>query len=305
MSKSLDRLTLLETFVRIAERGSISAAARDLGLSQASASRQLADLEDRLGIELITRTTHSLALTSAGKTCLEKAREQLVSWSLLVETFADEAHVMRGPLRVVAPVALGQKLLANTAASFQTRFPDVHIDWILKDENIKFSELGCDLWIKVGPVPDDTLIVKPVISVKRIVVASPQLLANETQHSPESLAKLPFAALSPFEGGHILLTNRAGAKKAFRPTVAFTTNNIFAIHRSILSGQTAAVMPEWLVRDDLIKGTLVNALPDWRAPELQINIAYAPANRQTARLKQFAEAITQSLQTLSCNRLSE
>ncbi len=298
MSKSLDRLTLLETFIRIAERGSISAAARDLGLSQASASRQLAALEDRLGIELIIRTTHSLALTSAGKICLEKAREQLASWSLLVETFADEAHVMRGPIRVVAPVALGQKLLADTAASFQARFPDVHIDWILEDENIKFSELGCDLWIKVGPVPDDTLIVKPVKSVKRIIVASQRLLANGAPHSPETLARLPFAALSPFEGGHIPLTGRAGAKKALKPSVAFTTNNIFAIRRSILSGQTAAVMPEWLVRDDLVSGALVNALPDWRAPELEINIAYAPANRQTARLKRFVEEITWSLEAL-------
>lgn len=298
MSKSLDRLTLLETFVRIADRGSISAAARDLGLSQASASRQLSDLEGRLGIQLITRTTHSLALTAAGKKCLGKAREQLVSWSLLVETFADEAHVMRGPLRVVAPVALGQKLLADTVASFQINFPDVHIDWILEDEDIKFSELGCDLWIKVGSVPDDTLIVKPVIFVKRIIVASPRLLTKDVQRSPESLAKLPFAALSPFEGGHIPLTDGAGSKKTFKPSVAFTTNNIFAVHRSLLSGHAVAVMPEWLVHEDLIEGNLLNALPDWRAPDLQVNIAYAPANRQTARLKKFVAEITRSLETL-------
>ncbi len=298
MSKSLDRLTLLETFVRIAERGSISAAARDLGLSQASASRQLSDLEDRLGIQLITRTTHSLALTSAGEVCLEKARAQLVSWSLLVETFADEAEVMRGPVRVVAPVALGQKLLSDAAAAFQINFPDVQIDWILEDGDIKFSELGCDLWIKVGPVPDETLIVKPVISVKRIIVASPRLLAKNAQHSPESLARLPFAALAPFEGGHIPLTDRTGSKKAFKPAVSFTTNNIFAAHRSILSGHSVAVMPEWLVHQDLADGNLLNALPDWRAPDLQVNIAYAPANRQTARLKKFVAEITRSLETL-------
>ncbi|GAA0486828.1 LysR family transcriptional regulator [Parasphingorhabdus litoris] len=293
----MDRLTLLETFIRIAERGSISAAARDLGLSQASASRQLSDLEDRLGVQLITRTTHSLALTSAGKACLEKARDHLTSWSLLVETFANEAHVMQGSLRVVAPVALGQKLLADTAASFQASFPDVRIDWILEDENIRFSEMGCDLWIKVGPVPDETLIVKPIISVKRIIVASPQLITSKDQ-TPDTLADLPFAALSPFEGGHIPLTDKAGSKQSFRPSVSFTTNNIFAVHRAILSGQVTAVMPEWLVREDLIEGRLLNTLPDWRAPDLPVNIAYAPANRQTVRLKKFVEEITSSLEAL-------
>jgi len=80
MSKPLDRLTLLETFARISDRGSISAAARDLGLSQASASRQLKELEDRLGAQLIRRTTHSIALTPAGQALLRDARELIAGW---------------------------------------------------------------------------------------------------------------------------------------------------------------------------------------------------------------------------------
>jgi len=80
MSKPLDRLTLLETFAGISDRGSISAAARDLGLSQASASRQLKELEDRLGAQLIRRTTHSIALTPAGQALLRDARELIAGW---------------------------------------------------------------------------------------------------------------------------------------------------------------------------------------------------------------------------------
>ena len=106
MGKTLDRLTLLETFIRIAERGSISAAASDLGLSQPSASRQLAELETRFGLQLIRRTTHSMALTAAGQALLRDAREIVSAWNSIEERHGLAGGLVKGPLRVVAPVAL-------------------------------------------------------------------------------------------------------------------------------------------------------------------------------------------------------
>ena len=126
MMKSLDRLGLLETFVRIAERGSSSAAARDLGLSQASASRQLRELETRLGAVLANRTTHDFALTSAGVALLADARVALSNWEALEERHTGGDDV-RGPLRIVAPIALGQTLLADMAVAFQAEHPAVSI----------------------------------------------------------------------------------------------------------------------------------------------------------------------------------
>ena len=102
MTKSLDRLVLLETFVRIAERGSISAAARDLGLSQPSASRQLSELEGRLGAQLIRRTTHNLALTPAGQDLLVEARQMLEGWDALVERHGRGPDDIKGRLKIVA-----------------------------------------------------------------------------------------------------------------------------------------------------------------------------------------------------------
>ena len=96
MSKNLDRLTLLSTFARIAERGSISAAARDIGLSQASASRQLQALEEQLGVQLVQRTTHALSLTEAGRDCLADARALIDAWDALQERHAAEAGALAG-----------------------------------------------------------------------------------------------------------------------------------------------------------------------------------------------------------------
>ncbi|SIN59837.1 DNA-binding transcriptional regulator, LysR family [Parasphingorhabdus marina DSM 22363] len=298
MSKSLDRLTLLETFVRISERGSISAAARDLGLSQASASRQLSDLEERLAVQLISRTTHSLALTSAGEACLESARAQIGAWEVLTERFAGEADAMKGSLRVVAPVALGQGVLADAVATFQKTWPGVQIEWILDDDVIRFSDMGCDLWIKVGAVPDDRLVVRPVTSVRRILAASRDFAGSDSSMRIRDLSRLPFAALTPFEAGKVPLTDEDGRQKVLKAEPVFLTSNIAAILRSVRSGHTFAVLPEWLIKSELKAGGMVRLAPEWRAPDLEINVAYAPASRQSLRLRRFTQEITKVLESL-------
>lgn len=289
MAKAIDRLTLLATFVRIAERGSISAAARDLDLSQASASRHLTSLEDRLGVQLIVRTTHELSLTSAGQECLADARRMLGEWDELAERFAEETGAMRGPIRIVAPVALGQDRLADAAIAFQNDHPGVAIDWILEDADIRMADIGADIWIKVGPVPDERLIVKPLATVERILVGAAGTGGDTPLRKPDDLAGLPCAALGPFEGGRIPLTGPDGKRARLDAHVVFTSNNILAIHRAALQGIGYAVMPRWFVADDLESETLTELLPGWSAPALTIHAAFPPAHRQTLRVRRFAE----------------
>lgn len=289
MSKPLDRLTLLETFARIAERGSISAAARDLGLSQASASRQLKDLEDRFGSQLIRRSTHSLSLTSAGLDLLRDARELTAGWEALEDRHGAADREVRGALNVVAPVALGQLYLADIALRFQLAHRSVAIGWQLKDEMIRFAEVGCDCWIKVGTVPDDTLIVRELGKVERLIVAAPDLTGPGQFGSPEQVAGLPCAALQPFEGGNIAVSDMAGDTFVIKPDVRLSTNNIFALHRAALMGVGFAVLPRWFVEEDLASGRLIDLLPDWRAATLTVNAAFLPSRYQPKRLLLFLE----------------
>ena len=145
MSKSLDRLTLLETFVRIADTGSLSAAARDLGLSQPSVSRQLADLEKRLKTQLIRRNTHGLSLTETGLELLSDARQLTRAWDAVEERYLGAEEIIKGKLKVVAPVALGQSHLARFASEFQLAYPSVNLSWQLEDAAIRFTEVGCEV----------------------------------------------------------------------------------------------------------------------------------------------------------------
>ncbi|MEO1503986.1 MAG: LysR family transcriptional regulator [Pseudomonadota bacterium] len=291
MSKSLDRLTLLETFARIAERGSISSAARDLGLSQASASRHLAELETRFGVELVRRTTHSLALTEAGEDCLTEARKLIEGWDALSAKRSESDQALSGRLKIIAPVALGQLQLAEAALTFQQAHPGVVLSWLLDDAPIRFAEIGCDLWIKVGDVPDETLVVRPLGKVERMVVAAPRLLGGDRPGRPADLADLPCAALQPFEATSIPMTHADGEKETLAARASLSTNNIFSAHKAAVMGVGYAVLPRWFVDEDLTSGALVDVLPRWRAPSLTVNAAYLPARRRTRRLTAFLEHI--------------
>ncbi|MEL7470791.1 MAG: LysR family transcriptional regulator [Pseudomonadota bacterium] len=298
MSKPLDRLTLLETFTRISDRGSISAAARDLDLSQASASRQLRELETRLGSQLIRRTTHSLALTPAGQAALADARVLISGWEAFEERHAATDGSIRGPLKIVAPVALGQTFLTDIAVRFQLDHPGVTLEWELEDEPIRFAERGCDCWIKVGVVPDDSLIVRRLGRVERLVVASSDLAAARGVTAPGQLQDLPFIALAPYEGGNLMLSHADGSSVRVPLDPVMTTNNIVSILATVRMGAGAAIMPRWFVADDLASGRLIDVLPNWRAAELDISVAFLPSPHQPRRLTAFLDALDKGIKQI-------
>lgn len=293
MSKPLDRITLLQTFVRIADAGSISAAARDLGLSQPSASRQLAELESRLRTQLMHRNTHSLALTAAGKDLLLDARQLIDGWESLEEKHRAGERRAQGPLNIVAPVALGQLHLARLAAKFQQRHPQVTVRWQLQDEPIRFAETGCDCWIRVGAIPDDSLIVKRLAIVERLLVGSRSFVKRHGKPaSPDEAARLDLLGLDPFEAGKIPLQHRRkGGPVLLQPNMRMTTNNIMALKEATLMGLGMAVLPKWFVASELKRGRLLNMLPGWQPPSLPIHLAYLPGRHRPKRLRAFLDML--------------
>lgn len=300
MSKSLDRLTLLETFVRIADAGSISSAARDLGLSQPSVSRQLAELETRFKAQLMRRTTHDLSLTAAGTELLADARQLLDEWEALEEKHLDDKQALRGKLKVVVPVALGQLSLLDAVIQFQKQYPDISLSWQLIDGDIRFAEVGCDCWIKIGAVSDKSLITEPLGQVERMAVATPQLLEQHNKpKTPKDLEKISCIALAPFEGDHIPLTNTKGKTLTISPPTRMITNNIFAVRQATLAGLGWAILPRWFVESALKNHQLVDLLPLWRAPKLSICVAVLPGRHRPRRLQSFLDTLKATVPTIS------
>lgn len=283
-----DRLDLLRCFVRIVETGSLTAAARALGLTQPSVSRQLKALEQMLGAQLMQRTTHTLALTETGETVLTEARRLLADWEALADQVAGREGQVTGLLRVIAPVALGQGVLVDMAAGLMARHPGLTFDWRLTDAVVDPVAEGADCVIRVGPITEPDLIARPIGKVRRVLVAAPAM-AVRTAKMP--LEDLPVLVIRPFYGAELALTNADGARVTLHPPVVFASGNVIAVHRAMLAGMGMALMPTWLIAEDLAAGRLVRIAPDLEGDPLTIALGLPMGRYRPARLTAFADAL--------------
>ena len=285
MASTLDRFDLMRLLVRISETGSLTAAGRSLGLSQPSASRQLRSLEAELGTQLVMRSTHELSFTDAGQDFLENAKKLLAGWEEAVEAASVDTGALQGTIRVAAPMGLGQSVLADVAADFVAEHPGVQLDWRLIDEPGDLVREGIDVWIRVGPVLDESLIVRQVRTIDRIVVAASDV--GITGATPSDLQGQPAVILGPYVGSEIELSGPDDQRYTLSPSARITTDNIFVAQRLILRGKGYSILPLWLIEDDLADGTLVHLCPGWTAPKLALSIAYPQSRYRPARVVEF------------------
>lgn len=281
-----DRLELLETFVRVADTGALSRAARSLNVSQPSVSRRIQSLEDACRAKLIHRTTHYLELTDEGRRLLPIARELLSKWEAGVSALADDEP--SGLLRVAAPVGLGQSRLMDEAVAYLQRYPKVQMDWTLTDEPVDVVGGEADIWISIGgAVADDRLVVKQLAKVDRLLVAAPGIAQSASRWTD-----LPAISLSPFYGAELTLFNKRGKEERYRPHIALACDNIAAVKRAVLQGGGVALLPDWLVAAELKDNRLTRVAPNLKGAPLDLIAAYAPERGRPSRLRSFIDQLT-------------
>lgn len=173
LESSMDSLSGMSVFVKVAERASFTAAAEDLKISKSAVSKQIARLEDRLGVQLIHRTTRRLSLTEVGRTFYERAK-QVVEDAEAAETAVSNLHdELRGTLRINAPLSYGIRKLSPLLPAFLARHPELHIDMSFNDRRMDLIEDGFDMGIRISKLTDSTLIARKLGTTKLAVVASP------------------------------------------------------------------------------------------------------------------------------------
>ena len=285
-SSKVDRLELIRLFVRIAETRSVSAAGRVLGLSQASSSRQLKQLEAIMGVQLVKRSTHDLVVTDAGEQFLPIASELLNLWDGALETARLSRDEYRGQIRVAVPVAIGQTFLVDIAARFLLKHPGVTLDWRLIDDPGDLAAGGYDLWIRAGPIRDHSLIVHELARAERAIVGNPSQAGVE---HPSELNSRDAVQLVTFMTRQISLETQNGHAATLRLKPTFVTDNIYAALAAIKHGVGYGILPYWLVDAELDAGTLIELCPAWKPPPISLYVAYPQARFRPARLKKFIE----------------
>jgi DNA-binding transcriptional LysR family regulator len=240
-----DRMMLVETFVRIVDAGSLSAAARLLETTQPTISRRLKALEKSLGVRLLQRSTHAMALTDDGMRCYTRAKELIAGWQEFESEIRGAGEEPVGLLRVIAPHAFGQQQLVGPLAEYLQRYPKMTVDWTLHDRTPDFIAEGIDCAIRVGDIPDPSVVAIRLGEVPRIVVCAPSVLAGaEVPTHPEQLAALPWIAVSTFYRTEVALTQRqTGEALRFSIAPRMYTDNLYAMRSAaLLRGRGA-----WLI----------------------------------------------------------
>ena len=229
-ARALDRLDLMQTFVRIVEAGSLSAAAAQMGSTQPTISRRLQWLERLLGLRLLQRSTHAMRLTEDGERCYAHAKALLENWAAVEADLRGAQDQPRGPLRVLVPHAFGQEALVTPLAQFLVDHPEVSVDWLLQDREANLIAEGIDCAIRVGGVDDPALVAVQLAEVPRILVAPPGLWGTgEPPRAPADLVRLPWVSLPRFYRDELVLHQiGSGRRETVSLTPRLRTDSLYA-----------------------------------------------------------------------------
>ena len=298
-SSVYDRIELMQTFVRIVEAGSMTAAAKQMGTTQPTVSRRLKMLEQYLGLQLATRSTHTLVLTADGERCYERLKDLLQTWGSVESDLRGARDEPSGMLRVLVPHAFGQDRLIAPLAGYLANYPRMSVDWNLHDDRSlhDFIGEGIDCAIQVGHTLNQNMVSTQIAEISRTVIASPDLFQHySAPQRPEDLATLPWVSLTTFYQSEIELKNHISGETVnvkFNPRLR--TDNLFAMKNAVVQGVGVGVGSAWVMLDDLATGKLVNLLPDWSASSLPVNLIYPYARFYPAKLRCFVSSMKQLL----------
>ncbi|APW40001.1 LysR family transcriptional regulator [Rhodoferax koreense] len=296
-----DRIELMQTFVRIVEAGSLSAAAAQMGATQPTVSRRLQALERMLGLRLLQRSTHGMNLTEDGARCFERAKLLIADWDAFEADLRGASDVPEGLLRVVVPHAFGQQQLVAPLADYLRRHPRVAVEWLLHDGTPNFIASGIDCAIHVGSVEDPSVVAVKIAEVPRTVVAAPSVLegaamAAVPQH-PAELAGLPWLALRTFYRNEVRLAHDDGREHSLSLQPRLSTDSLFALRSAALLGLGACLASSWAVADDVAQGRLVRLAPAWHGEPLPVYVIYPYAQFYPAKLRRFVELMRGALES--------
>lgn len=258
----------LRTFIRVARRGSFAVVARDKSTDPSSVSRTIASLEDELRVRLLQRSTRRMTLTEAGAKYLARVEPLLEE----LDQARDEALAVSakpiGTIRLTASVAFGQKCIAPLLPKLRATFPDLGVDLILTDSNVDLVSEGIDLAVRLGPSQDSALIGVKLIDTKYRVCVSPTYLANSRK------LKWPLKTPADLAAHNCLLLNLPDYRSQWLFRDASGTITPVAVHGDVLissplvlltcaiDGMGPALLADWLAKEALADGKLVDPFPD-------------------------------------------
>jgi len=293
----MDRLAAMEAFVLVVDAGSFSAAARHLNIGQPAISKSVAQLEDRLGVKLLVRSTRGLAPTEAGLNFYERARRSIEE--------ADEAELaargagrgLTGKLRICAAVTFARILLMPRLPQFLARHPDLEMEVVLDDRNIDLVQEGIDVALRMGQLADSAMTARRIATTRHAVIGTAAYFARAGEpQSPGELIAHEAVIYSQRGGGAVWTFHRDGAELAVTVKGRLHVTAAEGVRAAVLADAGIAIASEWMFAPELAAGTVRAVLRDWDLPSMDLWAVYPTGRTATTKARTFIAFVEEVMQ---------
>jgi DNA-binding transcriptional LysR family regulator len=278
----MDKFQEMSTFVAVVDAGSFVRAADAQGMSKPAVSRHVGDLEARLGVRLLQRTTRRLSLTDEGQIFYDRCKNVLMTVDEAETEIASRSREASGILRINAPLDFGVRYLAPLWGRFRQRHPKLTIEITLSDRLVDLVEEGYDMAVRISVLPDSGLVSRRIATTRLVLCASPAYLA--THGEPQTLADFArhdIIAYSQLSTGFEWFFDGPAGRVSVLTQPSISANNGETCRAAALNHQGIILQPSFLVGDDLKSGALVELMPQFRSKEVGVFTVY-PSRRHVA-----------------------
>jgi DNA-binding transcriptional LysR family regulator len=292
----MDRLSAMETFVCVVETGSFSAAARRLKVGQPAVSKVVAQLEERLGVRLLLRSTRGLSPTEAGAAYFERAKRAIEE--------ADEADLaargagsgLRGTLRICAAVTFSRLHILPHLSGFLEQHPDLDIDVILDDRNVNLIEEGIDVALRMGELPDSGLTARKIGECPRMVLGTPTYFEQHgVPCSPADLAGHQAVIYSQHGGGAHWQFKKGSTEQSVTVSGRVRVTAAEGVRTTVLAHLGITLSSQWMFAPELASGEIRQVLQEWQLPVLDLWAVFPTGRMASAKARAFVEYVEQLL----------
>jgi DNA-binding transcriptional LysR family regulator len=278
----------METFVCVIESGSFSAAARLLDVGQPAVSKSIAQLEERLAVRLLLRSTRGLTPTEAGQAFYERAKRAIEEADEAELAARGSAGALSGRLRVSAAVTFARIHIIPRLPSFLERHPDLNIDIILDDENIDLLEHGIDIALRMGVLGDSTMTARRLTRGRRCVVGSPAWFAKAGEpRTPADLVSHQAIVYEQAGGGNAWSFKRGNTETSIAVAGRIRVNAAEGVRAAVLADMGVAITSEWMFAPEIASGAVKLVLADWELPSIDLWAVFPSGRMVTAKARAF------------------
>jgi DNA-binding transcriptional LysR family regulator len=286
----MDQFEAMTVFVRVVEAGGFSAAARAIPMPLTSVSRQIAALEQRLGTQLLRRTTRQLSLTDEGRLVYDRAKSILGDLQEMEIALSAEKSEPSGRIRISAPVLIGRLQIAPRLPKFLARHPLMQVDLLLIDRAVNLIEENIAVAIQIGRLADSSLAARKLAEIRMIVCAAPSYLVRRgTPVTPDDLQQHDCLVFSQTLGPTDWKFQTAKGRTKVRVQGRLCINNLDALVSAAIGGAGIVRVPSWMVSADVSSGRLKSVLTNFERPPTSVHAVFEHLKLSSPRIRSFVD----------------